>query len=260
MGYEAITTEQSGAVATITLNRPELFNAFNDTMAADLLDAIGWVAGDDSVRSLLITGAGRAFLAGQDVGAINDLRSGGFSRYLAQTWNAVVRGLWTLEKPVVAAVNGPVIGAGVAVPLASDVVLASEEAVFIVAFSKLGFIPDAGVTWLLPRLVGMSRALEIVYLAEPIDAARAERLGLVNEVVSGADLMERAHAVAQRLAAGPTGAYGAAKRVMHRAVELSFDEALELEGAVQDAVGATEDNLEGVAAFLEKRAPQFKGR
>lgn len=185
---------------------------------------------------------------------------GTFSDHLAQTWNPVVRGLWALEKPVVAAVNGPVVGAGMAVALACDLVVASERAVFIAAFSGLGFIPDAGLTWLLPRVAGMARALEIVYLAEPIDAGRAMSLGLVNEVVAPAALMERAGELVQRLAAGPTVAYGAAKRVMHRALEISFHETLELEGAVQDLVGATEDNREGVAAFLDKRNPKFKGR
>jgi 2-(1,2-epoxy-1,2-dihydrophenyl)acetyl-CoA isomerase len=157
-------------------------------------------------------------------------------------------------------VNGPAIGAGCAVALACDLVLASADAVFVAAFSKLGFIPDAGLTWLLPRLVGMPRALEIVYLGDPIDASRALQLGLVNEVVPAPTLMKRAGELAQRLAEGPTIAFGSAKRVMHQTQGLSLDEALELEGSVQDVVGRTADNREGVAAFFDKRRPAFQGR
>jgi len=259
--YDTILQAENAGLVTLTLNRPGVLNALDDTMAAELLDALDRAAGDPAVRAVLLTGAGRGFLAGQDLNSVSGMRAAGsFSSHLTATWNPLIRRLWSLEKPIVAAVNGPAIGAGCAVALACDLVLASAGAVFVAAFSKLGFIPDAGLTWLLPRLIGMPRALEIVYLGDPIDASRALQLGLVNEVVPAPTLMKRAGELAQRLAEGPTIAFGSAKRVMHQAQGLSLDEALELEGSVQDVVGGTADNREGVAAFFDKRRPEFQGR
>jgi 2-(1,2-epoxy-1,2-dihydrophenyl)acetyl-CoA isomerase len=261
VSYETLNWEQEGGAVTVTLNRPELFNAFNETMAAELLDVIDRIATDQSVRAALFTGAGKAFLAGQDLREVEDLRAAGtFREYLERSWNPVVSGIWNLAKPTVAAVNGPAVGAGVGFALACDLVLASERASFIIPFSQLGFIPDAGLTWLLPRLVGMGRALELVYLAEPFDALRAEQLGLVNEVTSPDKLAGRAREIVGRLAQGPTVALGAAKQAMHAATAISYDEALASEAVIQDVAGRTADNREGVAAFLEKRSPTFGGR
>lgn len=258
--YDTILQAENAGLVSITLNRPGVLNALDDRMAAELLDALERAAGDPAVRAVLLTGAGRGFLAGQDLNSVADMRTAGsFSEHLSATWNPLVRRLWTLEKPVVAAVNGPAVGAGCAVALACDIVLASERAVFVTAFSKLGFIPDAGLTWLLPRLVSMPRALEIVYLGDSIDAPRALQLGLVNDVVAPEELMKRATDLASRLAEGPTAAYAAAKRVMHEGLTLSLDDAMALEGSVQDLVGATADNREGLAAFFEKRPPRFQG-
>jgi 2-(1,2-epoxy-1,2-dihydrophenyl)acetyl-CoA isomerase len=235
--YHTILQAENAGLVTLTLNRPGVLNALDDTMAAELLDALDRAASDPAVRAVLLTGAGRGFLAGQDLNSVAGLRAAGsFSSHLAATWNPLIRRLWSLEKPIVAAVNGPAIGAGCAVALACDLVLASAGAVFVAAFSKLGFIPDAGLTWLLPRLVGMPRALEIVYLGDPIDASRALQLGLVNEVVPAPTLMKRAGELAQRLAEGPTIAFGSAKRVMHQAQGLSLDEALDLEGSAQTSL------------------------
>jgi 2-(1,2-epoxy-1,2-dihydrophenyl)acetyl-CoA isomerase len=256
--YDTILRTQNAGLVTVTLNRPGVLNAMNDTMAAELLDALDGAAADPAVRAVLLTGAGRAFLAGQDLNSVADM-DGSFSTHLAATWNPLIRRLWTLEKPVVAAVNGPAVGAGCAVALACDLVLASEQAVFMAAFSRLGFIPDAGLTWLLPRLVGMPRALEIAYLGDPIHADRALRLGLVNEVVVPETLLSRATDLALRLADGPTVTHGTTKRAMHDALGLSLDEAMDREGQWQDRVGATADHSEGLAAFFEKRPPQFRG-
>jgi 2-(1,2-epoxy-1,2-dihydrophenyl)acetyl-CoA isomerase len=258
--YETILQVENAGLVSLTLNRPGVLNAMNDTMAAELLDALDRAADDPTVRAVLLTGAGRAFLAGQDLNSVDDMRAAGsFSEHLAATWNPLIRRLWTLEKPVVAAVNGAAVGAGCAVALACDLVLASERAVFVAAFSKLGFIPDAGLTWLLPRLVGMPRALEIIYLGESVHADRALQLGLVKDVVPPETLLKRATGLALRLADGPTLAYGAAKRAMHDALELSLDDAMDREGSLQDLVGETADNREGVAAFFEKRIPLFRG-
>jgi len=258
--YDTILQAEKAGLVSITLNRPGVLNALNDTMAAELLDALDRAAGNPAVRAVLLTGAGRGFLAGQDLNSVADMRAAGsLSDHLDATWNPLVRRLWTLEKPVVAAVNGPAVGAGCAVALACDIVLASEQAVFVAAFSKLGFIPDAGLTWLLPRLVGMPRALEIIYLGDPINAGRALQLGLTNEVLPPDTLVPQATELALRLAEGPTTAYGAAKRVMHAGLTLNLDEAMALEGSVQDLVGATADNREGLTAFFEKRTPYFQG-
>lgn len=254
-----LQSEDAGLV-TLTLDRPGVLNAMDDAMAAELLAALDRAAADPAVRALLLTGAGRAFCAGQDLGEVDRMRQGGgFAEHLAATWNPLIERIWTLEKPVMAAVNGPAIGAGGALALACDLVVASEQALFVAAFSKLGVIPDAGLTWFLPRLVGMAKAMEIVYLGDPIDAARALHLGLVNEVVPAPTLMKRATDLALRLAAGPTQAYGAAKRVMHAAVMLPLRDTMHLEASTQDLVGETADNREGLAAFFEKRSPRFRG-
>lgn len=258
MLYETITLETKDGLATLTLNRPDAYNALNDTMASELVDALDEVAGDGSVRALLVTGAGRAFCAGQDLKALDPQRPIG--KHIELTWNPVVRRLWELEKPVVAAVNGVAAGAGASLALAADLRVASEKATLIVVFSKVGLVPDSGATWMLPRLVGMGRALELAYLAEPVDAATAYRLGLVNRVVLPDALVAEAEALARRLAEGPTLAFGLTKRAMHRAAETTFAEALDAEAALQDEAGRSADHAEGVAAFVAKREPRFEGR
>jgi len=261
MADETVTWAEGAGVATITLNRPHVLNALNRPMAEELHGLLRRAAAEESVRAVLLTGAGRAFLAGQDLRVVDDIRAGGsFSQNLADTWNAIVSALWNLEKPVVAAVNGSAVGAGIAVALACDLVLASDRATFVGAFDKLGFIPDAGLTWLLPRLIGMPKAMQTIYLGEPIDAPTAAALGLVAQVVPADELLGCAGDIARRLATGPTAAFGATKRVMHRGLHLCLDEALALEAAVQDVVAATEDAHEGVAAYLDKRPPKFRGR
>lgn len=261
MGYETIIWDQDGGLVTVTLNRPEMFNALNPAMAAELVAAWEQAGADPTVRAVLVTGAGKAFQAGQDLGEVAAMRERGtFSEYLAGSWDPVVTGLWNLAKPTVAAVNGPVIGAGMALALACDLLIASERATFTAPFTRLGFVPDAGLTWLLPRIVGLPRAKEIIYLTDPVDAARAERMGLVNEVVAPGALVERATAVARRLAEGPTVALGQAKRILHAAADATLPEAMTLEGAAQDVAGAADDCREGVAAFLEKRPPRYTGR
>jgi 2-(1,2-epoxy-1,2-dihydrophenyl)acetyl-CoA isomerase len=258
MLYETITLEAKDGVATLTLNRPESYNAFNDAMGEETADALGLVAEDEGIRALLVTGAGKAFCSGQDLKSIEPGRSLG--DVLAKVWNPVLSRLWALEKPVIAALNGIAAGAGASLALACDLRIASEKAALSVAFTKVAVVPDSGMTWTLPRLVGMGMALELAYLADPLDAAAAERLGLVNRVVPTESLAEEAGALARRLAEGPTLAYALTKRAMRRAATSTFPEALEYEGELQAIAGASADYGEGVAAFVEKRPARFSGR
>lgn len=258
MLYETITLETKDGVATLTLNRPESYNAFNDAMGEETADALAQVAEDPSVRALLVTGAGKAFCSGQDLKSIESGRSLG--DVVEKVWNPVLSRLWDLEKPVIAALNGIAAGAGASLALACDLRIASEKAALSVVFTKVAVVPDSGMTWTLPRLVGMGKALELAYLADPVDAATAERLGLVNRVVPADSLAEEAGALARRLAEGPTLAYALTKRAMRRAATSTFPEALEYEGQLQAIAGSSADYAEGVAAFVEKRPARFSGR
>ena len=258
MLYETISFETKDGLATLTFNRPETFNSLNDQLAEETIDALDQAAADPAIRALLVTGTGKAFCAGQDLKALPPDRPLG--RHIEQTWNPIGQRLFELEKPTVAALNGVAAGAGASVALACDLRVASEKASLIMAFSKVGLVPDTGATWLLPRLVGMAKALEMAYLAEPVDAVTALSLGLVNKVVPPDQVIAEAEALARRLAEGPTLAYGLTKRAMHRAAILTFADALELEAALQTDCGASADYAEGLAAFAEKRPPGFTGR
>jgi len=212
-----------------------------------------------TVDSVVITGAGRGFCSGQD---LRD-RAGGptsYREHLHATYNPVISLIRTMEKPVLAAVNGVAAGAGCSLALAADLRVASERASFIEVFSRVGLVPDSGSTWFLPRLVGLGKALELAYLAEPVDAQEALRLGLVNRVVPHEDLMAKTMDLAQRLAAGPTRAYGLTKRAMTYALRSTLEDALDYEAHMQEVAGRTADHREGVTAFLEKRQARYEGR
>ncbi len=257
--YETLLVEARDGVRVITLNRPEVLNAISARLGTELLDALREAERATEVRCLLLTGSGRGFCAGADLReqmpgqtSVGDL--------LRTRYNGIVLRMRTMEKPVIAAVNGVAAGAGCNLALAADLRVASDRASFIEAFSRVGLIPDSGGTWLLPRLVGTGRALEMMFLADPVDAAAAERLGLVNRVVPHDDLMPRALEWAARLAAGPTRAYGLIKRGVNRAVSTALDDSLEYEAQLQEIASRTEDHREGVAAFLGKRPPAYTGR
>jgi 2-(1,2-epoxy-1,2-dihydrophenyl)acetyl-CoA isomerase len=248
-------------VMTITLNRPEKLNAFVGEMHGLLREAMAQAETDDAVRALLLTGAGRGFCAGQDLSErdMNDpkLDLGGG---LDANYNPFIRRLRALPKPVIAAVNGVAAGAGANVALACDVVLAARSASFIQAFSKIALVPDCGGTWWLPRLAGLQRAMGMALLAERVSAADAERWGLVWKVVDDAKLMDEASALARGLAAGPTHTYGMIKKALYASSGNTLAQQLDLERDFQREVGRHGDYREGVAAFLEKRKPAFKGR
>jgi 2-(1,2-epoxy-1,2-dihydrophenyl)acetyl-CoA isomerase len=259
MDETPILVEMRGGYRIVTLNRPQRLNAFTDTMHADLRGAIADAEADTSCRALLLTGAGRAFCAGQD---LNDrlARPGALgvqTNTLEQHYNPLIRTLRALPFPVVAAVNGVAAGAGANIALACDIVLAGRSARFIQAFAKIGLIPDAGGTWVLPRLVGMARARGLALLAEPLSAEQAESWGLIWKCVDDAALMTEAEGICAMFAAGPSTGLALIKQALNASLSNDLDAQLDLERDLQRAASGTHDYAEGVRAFVEKRAPQF---
>ena len=262
--YEQVIVDRAGAVATVRMNNPARLNAFTWTLARELVDAMGGLAADPGVRAVILTGEGdRAFSAGADLSAFEEPYRKGerpkLSQFLESGYNRLIPLIAEMPKPVVGALRGVVAGAGVSLALACDYRIAAEDVSFSMAFVKIGLIPDAGSTYLLPRTVGMGRALEMAMLSDRVDADTALRFGLVNRVVTADALPKEADAVAERLAALPTAAIGMTKRLFHDASTLSLHEALGREAQAQDEAALTDDHLEGVTAFLEKRPPRFTG-
>jgi 2-(1,2-epoxy-1,2-dihydrophenyl)acetyl-CoA isomerase len=245
----------------ITLNRPDRLNALNAAMHAAMMTALAEAEGDPECRAILITGAGRGFCAGQDLGdvAVKDDGPPDLKEVL-ERYNGLVRKLRGLEMPLVCAVNGVAAGAGANLALACDIVLAGRSASFIQAFSRIGLIPDCGGTWLLPRLIGMARARGLALLAEPLSAERAADWGLIWQAIDDDKLMETAHALAAWLARQATIGIALTKRALDAAETNTLDRQLDLERDLQDEAGHTPDYAEGVRAFIEKRAPMFTGR
>lgn len=252
--------ESTHAIATITLNRPDVLNALDDALIRALRDAVERAAGDDAVRAVLLTGAGRGFSSGADLASVPPSPSLDLGQLLRERYHPVILAMRSMPKPVVCAVNGPAAGAGMSIALAGDIVLAARSAYFVQAFSKIGLVPDAGSTWFLPRYAGDVRARAMALLAERIDAPTAERFGLVWQVLDDEQLMPQARQLAARLAAQPTRACALIKQALNDSFGRDLPAQLELEATLQTQAGRTEDFAEGVAAFLQRRAPQFKGR
>jgi 2-(1,2-epoxy-1,2-dihydrophenyl)acetyl-CoA isomerase len=266
-GFETILTGVEHGVLTITLNRPDAYNAFNERMGIELVAALRSAQRDDAVRCVVLTGAGRAFCAGQDLQEIRGRYTGeareapiDFGAHLRQKFNPVVSRLRSLEKPVIAALNGVAAGAGVSFALAADLRLAAKSASFVMAFANIGLVPDSGATLTLVQLVGYGRAAELCLLGDKLSADDALRVGLVSRVHEDAELAGAARQLAGRLAAMPTVALGLTKRALNHAWSATFDGQLEYEAFLQQTAGNTHDHREGVLAFLEKRKPQFLGR
>lgn len=257
-----ILVEQRAGYRIVTFNRPDKLNAFNDAMHAALRTAIDAAEADEDCRALLITGAGRGFCAGQDLG--DRLLKPGEKpvphNSLEQHYNPLVRKLRTLPFPVIAAVNGIAAGAGANIALACDIVLAGRSANFVQSFARVGLIPDSGGTWILPRLVGAARARGLALLAEPLSAEKAEQWGLIWKCVDDAALLVEAQRMCEHFAAAPTQGLALAKRAFNASAENSLDAQLDLERDLQRKAHVTPDYAEGVRAFMEKRKPKFTGR
>ncbi len=260
---EEVLTEHRDRVAFITLNRPAQLNAFNEAQHILLAAALEKARDDDDIGAILITGAGRAFCAGQDLGERDPSAMDGppdLGLTLDKYYNRLVRLIRAIPKPVITAVNGVAAGAGANIPLASDIVLAARSARFIQAFIKIGIIPDSGGTWTVTRAIGEARAKSIMMTGDPVSAEQAEAWGLIWRAVDDDGLIDEATALATRLAAGPTFGIGLIKQAVHQASENTIDQQLDLERDLQRLAGHSRDYREGVTAFLEKRPPKFTGR
>lgn len=260
--YETVLYEKDGGVATISLNRPEKLNAFDATMHEELYSALDGAAADEEVRCVVLRGEGRGFSAGADLAEVVREADGDpdLGEYLRNTYSRLVYRMVEIDMPIVAALHGPVYGAGVGIALACDLRIAAESAKFSVAFIKIGLMPDAGVTYFLPRIVGLGRAMQMSMLGDTVDAEEAYRIGLVNEVVSDEELEGETRKRAGHLAAMPTAALGRIKDSLYASFETDLETTLESEAEGQTFCGYTQDHREGVAAFFEKRTPEFTGR
>jgi 2-(1,2-epoxy-1,2-dihydrophenyl)acetyl-CoA isomerase len=260
---DQLIVDLDAGILTLTLNRPDKLNAFTDALHLALRAQIQRAHDDPEVRAVLLTGAGRAFCAGQDLGDRDPRRMDGppdLGHTLATFYNPTLRLIRALEKPVIAAVNGVAAGAGANMALACDIVLAARSARFIQAFSKIGLSPDAGGSWSLSHLLGEARAKGLALTAEPLSAERAEAWGLIWKCLDDDALMPEARALALRLAQGPTRGLGLTKISIQSAATRSFTEQLDVERDLQRIAGRTRDYAEGVTAFLDKRTPRFEGR
>jgi 2-(1,2-epoxy-1,2-dihydrophenyl)acetyl-CoA isomerase len=259
----SLLVSQHAAVLTITLNRPEKLNALNPEMHRKLRAALERAADEAEIRAVLVTGAGRAFCTGQDLAERNVAPGAApidLAESLSSNYNPLVRRMRALPKPIVCAVNGVAAGAGANLALACDIVLAARSASFIESFAKLGLVPDSGGTYFLPRFVGAARAMGLAMLGEKLSAEDAERWGLIWKAVDDDRLLDEASALARKLASGPTRGYGLVKKAMHASSGNSLDAQLDLERDLQREAGFSADYREGVAAFMEKREPRFKGK
>jgi 2-(1,2-epoxy-1,2-dihydrophenyl)acetyl-CoA isomerase len=260
--YQHLLTQQENGVLTITMNRPEVLNAFNDQMIAELGDAMEAAATDAAVRCIVLTGAGRAFGSGQDLRVFAAIHTNAENPRVSEhlkKYHRIVLAIREMPKPVIAAVRGVAAGISCNIALACDMRIASDDARFIEAFARIGLVPDGGGGYALPRLVGLGKALEMAMLADEVTAAEAERIGLVNRCVPADQFDAAVKAFAERLASGPTRAYGLMKQLMYTSLESDLQTSLTLEGEMQDEALHTADHREGVAAFLQKRKATYTG-
>ncbi|MGV0847728.1 enoyl-CoA hydratase-related protein [Empedobacter falsenii] len=255
----SILYTQEGGIATITLNRPSVFNSFNQEMIKSLQHHLDVAAQDVSVRAVVLTGTGKAFCAGQDLGEVLEEKEIDFNKIVQENYNPLVLKIRNMDKPVVAAVNGVAAGAGANLALACDIVVAKESTNFIQAFSKIGLIPDCGATYFLPRLIGLQKATALMMLADKVSAAQAKEIGMIYEFFADDIFDAEVAKIAHKLANLPTKGLAYTKKLLNQTFNNSIEEQLIQEGLFQAKSGNTSDYQEGVDAFIEKRNPVFKG-
>jgi 2-(1,2-epoxy-1,2-dihydrophenyl)acetyl-CoA isomerase len=259
--FETIDVTLVGNVCTITLQRADVLNAFNNTLTTELAKALKDASRNKEARVVVITGSGRAFSSGQDLADLKSKYVPGHEPHLGEDlkkrYDPIVKLIHTMEKPIIASVNGVAAGAGCSLALACDMRIASEHASFIEVFVNVGLVPDSGSTWTLPRLVGFGRAMELCITGRPVKAEEALAIGLVNQVVPADELEEATNKLATRLASLPAKAISLTKRLLNQSFENDFKEQLTQEAYAQETAGRTHDHFEGVVAFIEKRKPNF---
>lgn len=258
MSYETILFDVSNGIANLTLNRPDVFNAFNEQLSADVLDALKKTAKDKSIRVLVISGAGKAFCSGQDLKSIAGKKRS-LSESIHKRYNPMIRAIRNLPIPVIAKLNGVAAGAGCSLALACDMIIASEAASLIEVFVNVGLVLDSGSSYFLPRLVGSARAFELSTLGSKVSATQAAEWGMVNKVVPPDALDAEVQALAERYAKAPTKAIGLMKKMLNKSFQSDLDTMLEYEAYCQEIAGRSDDYNEGVTAFVEKRSPVFTG-
>ncbi|MDH4142384.1 MAG: enoyl-CoA hydratase-related protein [Chloroflexota bacterium] len=256
---DGLRVEVDGAVATLTLDRPEALNALTVPVKVALRETLEGIAADRSVRVVILTGAGRAFCAGQDLAEREGPDAAPLETELRERFNPIIRAVRSMGQPVIAAVNGVAAGAGASLAFACDLRVAAAEARFVLAFGRIGLIPDSGATWFLPRLIGASRAAELALVGDPVAADEALRIGLVHRVVPGDALGSEARALADRLAASAPVALAMTKAALEHAWEMDLEASLSEEARLQGVAGRSADHAEGLTAFREKRPPRFTG-
>lgn len=265
--FETVNLDVADGIATVELNRPDALNAWNFQLGEDLREALESVGGDDAVRAVLLTGAGRAFSSGADLAETREGSSdsvdedGDFdlSKRLRERYHPIIHAVRDMPKPVVSAVNGPAAGIGCSLALSADLIIAAHSSFFLLAFVNIGLVPDGGSTAFVPARIGLARATEMMMLGERVSAERALEWGLVNTVVPDEWLMSEARTLAERLAKGPTRSYAGAKALLNRRVYADLAGQLEAEADGQREMGKSQDFIEGVTAFAQKRDPEFKG-
>lgn len=261
MSNNSILLKIENNIATITLNRPEVFNSFNREMALQLQDILDACEKDDNVRAMVLTGYGKAFCAGQDLKEVTSPElNPGFKKILEEHYNPIITRIRHIGKPIIGAINGVAAGAGANIALACDVVVAHEKVSFIQAFSLIGLIPDSAGTFFLPRLIGFQKASALAMLGDKIPAEEAERLGMIYKVFSIETFEEEVHELALKMANMPTKALGLIKKSLNQSLTNNLEQQLALESKYQIEAASTEDYAEGVTAFMEKRKPEFKGK
>lgn len=260
MDFKFIKYELSGGIATITLNRPEVYNALNDAITYELQDAFKQVARDAEARVVVLTGEGKAFCSGQDLKAVSGSEKRSFLQSLHKRYNPLITLMQTLPKPIICRLNGVAAGAGCSIALACDLIIAAEEATLIEVFINIGLVPDSGSSYFLPRIVGRAKAFEMCTMGSRIKGKEAEALGLVNKAVPADQLDAVVAEYANYYAGAPTKAIGLIKKMLNRSTSSSLEEMLDYEAYCQEIAGSSADYKEGVAAFLEKRKPAFLGK